>query len=497
MTIVARLYALPWHLIALCTLASGTAFLSLIYPAWWPLIIVSLACFFYGIVRAPSLRWALAHAFVFGAVAGGAGICWFWDTLPLDWLGLTNPTNQWYLVFASWGGVTLTFALTTMVWGGVFYLLRRVSFSLLLFPILWVLHEESRMWAFSFLTYGERSLHGPHFSPIAFGYPLAEHPYLLQIAEGGGIMLLNLFVAFCGALLCALLIARKERIPCATRDVLILSGAVLIFLSLPLFQKEPETPRSEVRAVLATFDLPLGVPPVDPAGTYIGLLRTIASSTPAIDLAVFPEENQVDRIFPTPELRKEGFKAIFGDQDILIISSTHTPTETRGHDVGLVYETGQGDVLGSYMKMFLMPGGEYMPASMQFVFSPRPDSGLAKYYDYLPDKAPVRTGVVAVPFRDHIVGALVCSDLLSPQLYRTLAQKQGANILVNLASNSWFHHSRSLFTKSIQMAKVHAVQNRAYVLQAANGSPSFAINPQGVVIAESPWGWTGLLPVNP
>jgi apolipoprotein N-acyltransferase len=108
----------------------------------------------------------------------------------------------------------------------------------------------------------------------------------------------------------------------------------------------------------------------------------------------------------------------------------------------------------------------------------------------------MQTDLIAVPFKDSVVGGLVCSDFLSPVLNRELAHLHGATVLVNSANPAWFHDSRILYTKTIQVSKVHAVQNRAYYLQASNGSPSFAIDPTGKIIAETAWKETTVLPVD-
>ena len=98
------------------TIAAGMlAIPAISFPAYWFLAPLSLGLFFFALWRLSSLARAFWHSFIFGLFTGGSGIWWFWDTLPLDWLGLSHGPNEYYFVFASWGPVTLAFAFATAV----------------------------------------------------------------------------------------------------------------------------------------------------------------------------------------------------------------------------------------------------------------------------------------------------------------------------------------------------------------------------------------------
>jgi len=91
------------------------------------------------------------------------------------------------------------------------------------------------------------------------------------------------------------------------------------------------------------------------------------------------------------------------------------------------------------------------------------------------------------------IAGLLCSDIVSPYLYRKFVQEQKPDLLINLANHFWFHGSRTLHSKTLQMARVHAVQNRLPMIVANNVAPSFALDPAGRVIAQSSWGARGVL----
>lgn len=473
---------------ALCLLlvAGGLAVLSISFPTYWFLAPFSVGLFFYVLWEARSFAGAALYSFIYGGITGGAGIWWFWDTLPLNWLGLASGPNGWYFVFASWGPVTLAFAVATLFFALPIWLLRHSPYKALAAALLWVLVEESRMWSFSLLTFAERSFYGPHFSAPSLGYALAENHYFLQLAQGGGIYMLNFTIALMGALLATLLWWWTQGRH-TLRTLELISFAVLgIVLLIPLLHAPTPTRGESFDAVLVATYIPVGwadVPPTE----YQRLMTHAGQTFPTASLIVLPEEKRVEPTFAHLDEKKAFLHSIFGDRDVFIVSGIHEPGVDRGYDATLTYETSTGDVLGAYTKRFLMPGGEYMPTLMSLGFSLRPDSGLGRYVAILPEKIRPRGALPAADFAGHRLGGLICSDFLSPHLYRELAVAQHADILVNIANPAWFHGSRILFDKTVAIAKVHAVQNRAYYLQSTNGAPAFAINPEGELIGMTDW----------
>lgn len=450
--------------------------LAISYPAWWLLAPVSLGIAVFQVWSARSLLLALVYGLTFGLITASAGIWWFWDTLPLDWIGLSHGPNQTYFVFASFWPVALVLGLAVIPGTVALWLLRNHPLRTLALVPIWVLTEELRMWNFSFLTYADRSLLGPHFSTASLGYPLAENGYVLQLASFGGLAALNAGVAV-GAGMIALLLARQWRSAAFTASCVL----GIICLLLPLFAPSSRFTGTPLTITIVQTDIPVGwTTPTDES--FVSILRQAKTQNPSADIIVIPEERLLEPAFVSEHQSRAFFKETFGTSTPLIIHSEHEPHGT-GFQNALVYQDATGTRLGKYRKMFLMPGGEYMPYLMTAVFSFRPDSGLGKYMDRLPNERLAPSGLVAIPYKDHRIGGLICSDVLSPQLYRFLVREHGADVLVNSANPAWFHNSKILFDKTVQMAKTHAVANRTYYLQSSNGSPAFAIGPDGRVIA--------------
>ncbi len=461
---------------------------ALLFPAFWPLAPLSLAALFMDLMRAPSMLRAFLAAFLFSTVSAGAGIWWFFDTLPLDWLGVAGGAQE-YFVLMAWGQVSLALGLVVGLAALPLRAVRASALLPLMLAVWWVGVEEAKMWAFALLTYAERSLMGPHFSATAFGYPLAENPYLLQMAEGGGLLFLNFAVALMGALVAFALLGVPR-----IRTGLIAVGLLLAcLLAYPLLERTDGSASAPLPVALYASDFPLGVPREDRTEAYLSALRRVREAAPEAELVVLPEAFQLEPAFASDEERRAATLAALEGRDPVIASASH---EANGHDFSLVlsFDQASGARLGSYSKMFLMPGGEYMPYLLEAAFKVAADAGFTRHEKTLAARAMPGDKVGAVYFADRTFAGLVCSDVLSPVLGAE-ARALGADVIVNSANPAWFHDSRTLYEKTLQIAKVQAVAARAYYLYAANGSPSFAIDPQGAVIAETPWGFTGAVRV--
>jgi apolipoprotein N-acyltransferase len=222
------------------------------------------------------------------------------------------------------------------------------------------------------------------------------------------------------------------------------------------------------------------------------LLLQAAQAQPPVDVVLLPEEFSLTSIFWSKEEAKEFTSQLFGTRNVLIVHSRNEvfPAEDTNSGIDpkkLVYESTNSGELGRYVKLLLMPLGEYAPAFTKSFFSLIDDPELQMYIDDVLQLPPPGQNVASVRFRGITIGGLLCSDILSPRLYRKLSSDHQPDVLINLANQFWFHGSRMLHFKTLQLARVHAVQNRVPFLMANNMAPSFALNPQGAIISQSSW----------
>lgn len=135
----------------------------------------------------------------------------------------------------------------------------------------------------------------------------------------------------------------------------------------------------------------------------------------------------------------------------------------------------EGRIAGRYDKVHLVPYGEYVPMRRFFPFIGKlvagvGDFGTGKgYYPLLMD--------------DRKVGVLICYEAIFPE--SSLAYKRmGAGLLVNITNDAWFGRSSAPY-QHLSMTAFRAVENRLYVLRAANTGISAIIDPTGKIISHT------------
>lgn len=494
---------MTWRTLVTGVYAGASAFctaVGIVVPALWWLSLPGLCLFFWILLsRVERRSGALLSGVLFGVITGCAGTLWFWDTLPLNFLGILNPTTQTIAVGMTWLYVGSSLALSVPFGAVAIFTVRRSPFFPLITGLVWVLTEYLRMWGFALTTWGPKSLLGPHFSSAAVGYSLAENSYLLQLAAPFGLDGLNFVIAFTAALL-AWLPRAAEQPKARVHAVAQLALVAVVFWLYPreqIVEGGASSDRSLRFAVISgNLDT---VREHETHEMLIEELSTAAAGDPPADVILLPEEFSLTSIFWSVGDYQKFKERYLGGRDVLIMNSRNNlfPEDERNEapeSKKLVYDTTQSGEIGRYIKQMLMPLGEYAPAFTKTFFSVVPDPELHMYLEDVMVIDPEYTTDLAVgTYRGVRIGGLLCSDLFSPYLYRSLVKDHGAEVLVNLANHFWFHGSRTLYWKMVQMARVHAVWNRRTLLIANNISPSLIINPMGETVQESRWGTRGVM----
>lgn len=470
----------------------------IIMPAVWFLVVPGLAGFFWLLMQGGrTMPGAFASGFWFGFITGGAGIIWFWDTLPLDFLGIANVTAQRLGVGMTWAYIAFGLALPVAAGAILLLLVRRLRFFPLMAGFIWVAVEIGRMWMFALFTWSPKSLPGPHFSAAAAGYPLTESFTLLQLARPLGLDTLNFLVALFAAT-AALLWPGPHRtrqgLAWAQVGVPLFLLAFFSWLSLPA-HSSPEPKRTLRIAMITDQDDFLDFD--DEHAIVTQLIVEAATLLPPVDVIMLPEEIGFTDLFWFEEDAQAFLARVFGEREVLLLQ---TRDERYPDDEDpdapemkmLAYESTTRGIIGRYKKQMLMPLGEYAPSIARALYAVIGDPDIEAHLEEV-DQIPFERSLPeACVFLGVRFGGLLCSDLLSPDLYRHLVREENADILFNLSNQFWFHGSQRLHAKSRQIARVHAVRNHRPFLVANNMAPSYAYDEQGRLLAESPWGKRGV-----
>ena len=156
-----------------------------------------------------------------------------------------------------------------------------------------------------------------------------------------------------------------------------------------------------------------------------------------------------------------------------------------------VYSLADARVLSRYDKRYLVPFGEYFPATS--VLRPVYSAifgwfGLEFYQGRTPG---AETAPLKLPGTE--VAAYICYESVFPQIARTMTAK-GAQVLVNISNDAWFGFGQGA-RQHFSMGNLRAIETRRYLLRDGNDGITALVNPLGQVEAELPRGERGALTV--
>lgn len=204
---------------------------------------------------------------------------------------------------------------------------------------------------------------------------------------------------------------------------------------------------------------------------YITLGRQAAVEKP--DLIVFPESIlpgyilRDERLLPefTRLAQEAGSHVLFGTGDIR--------NGKIYNSVALISPT--GEILDIYSMVYPVPFGEYIPGRRLLA-----KIGLGSFAaSFLPQDLARGEGLTPIGG----IGTPICFESTLPAITRGFAAN-GATLLVTVTNDAWFAGSSEL-KAHFAAAVFRAVENRRYLIQAANGGISGVINPRGRILQET------------
>ena len=140
--------------------------------------------------------------------------------------------------------------------------------------------------------------------------------------------------------------------------------------------------------------------------------------------------------------------------------------------------SGQGEILGRYDKLHLVPFGEYIPLKkfLRFMETIAPIGDIERGKEYTIFKLLVQGVGGKTDF-----AVLICFEDLFPELSRGFVRK-GALFLVNITNDAWYKYSTAA-GQHLQASVFRAVENKVFLARAANTGISGFISPQGKIIS--------------
>jgi apolipoprotein N-acyltransferase len=200
-----------------------------------------------------------------------------------------------------------------------------------------------------------------------------------------------------------------------------------------------------------------------------------------IDLIVWPESpapfQTNDPFFrePVSEMaRRAGVWTVTGSIGI-------TPAMHSGGQESQVFNSAalispEGEWVGRYDKVHLVPFGEYLPFPSLFSFA----GGLTKEVGEF-HRGETRAPLVAGSTR---LGVFICYESVFPDEVRQFAN-QGAQVFVNISNDGWYGDSGA-YAQHLNQTRMRAIENNRWLLSATDTGVTASIDPWGRVVAQVP-----------
>jgi apolipoprotein N-acyltransferase len=200
-------------------------------------------------------------------------------------------------------------------------------------------------------------------------------------------------------------------------------------------------------------------------------LAVISDAWPA-RLVVWPELPAPLYFYDDPSFRGEAERIARKHSYFLFGTVAYTPQHQPLNSAVLLGP--QGNVIGRYDKVNLVPFGEFIPPLFGFVNRITQDAG---------DFAPGSSVKVLDAGADKL-GVFICYESAFPDFVRKFTAS-GATVLFNLSNDAYFGHSAAR-EQHLLLVRMRAVENARYIVRATNDGITASIDPAGRIIQELP-----------
>jgi apolipoprotein N-acyltransferase len=334
--------------------------------------------------------------------------------------------------------------------------------ALLLAPFLWVAFEWARL-----------GVTGQLWN--ALGYSQAFQPELIQSAKWGGVYLISFIVAGINA---ALAFATVNR---CLRAVLSAAGLIAVLTTIALIPSAASRPTPNVTASVVAIQPNVPMTLVKSADDMRELTaRHVQMSEESLKkftdsdnarLLIWPE-SPMNFTYANDAPFREFIARFARDNRTAILLNSQEPAPNNGVYNSAILINEDGQLIGQYDKIRLLPFGEYVPL-------PRWLPGASLITAIVGDFAP-GTNYTLLPAGEAQMGVFICIESAYPSIARMFAS-EGADVLVNISNDGYLGRT-AVLRQHLSNAVLRAVENQRPVLRVTNSGITAYIEPNGRVL---------------
>jgi len=462
--------------------------LGISYPPYHSYLIwFALIPFLFFLASASSWKSSFFAGWLTGITFFGIVFLWLFKVYPLDWLDIKSKYAI-ILIFLIWF-INISFsALFIAGFSLSYYLLKYKKLNILIIPSLWIIFEYLKALGFSLFWLGPSSLLGPHWTMGNLGYAITDNQILIQIARFGGIYSLSFLIVFVNSLISVFLFQNNK----PKKNYLLLGLIILLLILTYTYDFNKASINNHlIKISLIQTNFPSQIysflnigNKIEIFTTQLNLIKQIPKMETKPKIIFFPEGANFLNAFD--KLGKEFIQKNFNQKNTLIVDYSVDCLKKNKNNLckpNIIYFDSKKGLLHKNEKLLLMPGGEYLPYWFEFILKNIGLKNLVKKFSELRTYQKGEKSDI-IYYENLKIGGLLCSEIVSPNLYRKLTNK-GAEVLFNLASESIFHNSKTIMAQNLSMAKIRAVENKRYFIKTTNCGWSYIINQYGKVIKVS------------
>jgi apolipoprotein N-acyltransferase len=419
---------------------------------------------------------------LFGFIFSGYSFLWLYTTYPIIWL--SEGPLQLVGIFILHVILSLLCALSFSVVGIVSY--RNISKYQrpFLFALTLTGAEFFRSLLISLLYLGKESTLGLHFTSGTLGNALSTTPFI-EYAYLGGIFSLTFVLGY--------FVYSTQNIHSwkyyKYHTLLLVVGVITLHNVAPIHTpKEPFT----VGVITTDFNL---LPDEDVTQSTLKkrqetihlLTKSFAPGEP--NAIVYPEDTRyTEQLSPLQitELLSRFKNTLFVDGTTRRFKKNSKNVSDEGFSNYSLFYDLNAHITEGRGKVLLMPFNEYLPYALAFIFTTFNKDNVEAYdkrHGYTRDD-----GMGAFTFGSARVGTLICSEILSFDVVRSLARTE-PNIVMYQTYLTVFHNNPLFLAQMRSFTKIAAAQLRTPIIQSSNGSESYMISPYGEIMYVIPRGF--------
>ncbi len=411
---------------------------------------------------------AFLHGWLAGTVMFLVSMIWVADTVH------TYGALSYLLAYPT----ALLLALYLGLYVGLFglavrYMYHRRVPMVLAAPLVWVALEYARAHLMTGLPWN------------LLGLSLYQSTRITQMADLTGVYGVSWYIVLINACLATLIAPLAGRRP-GRRQSFFYNHAAILFLvpicvatygqvqiaSFSLWHQSNPNPDGPIKISLVQPNIPQNIKwNADNLDATLTRLERLTANTAEFnpDLVIWPEASAPLVLERNPMLaRRIAAQARNLGADILV--GTLSPAPKGAVFNGVERFRADGHHGGRVAKVHLVPFGEYVPLERFLPFVRALTAGIG---NVLPGTEPV----VMETARGKSAVA-ICYEIIFPNLVRK--RLNGADFIVTVTNDAWFGSSAAL-QQHFAQAVFRAVENRAYVVRAANTGITGMIDPYGIV----------------